>query len=147
CLRRQNATGAPSEQDHFTQRADGQDRAKEIDNRGVFARLVLVEELLQASLRPGGSVCGQAGAEVIAEGAFLGDVVEQLLIVNLPAELAANAAGNSAAARSGLTADGNSQGRRHGGDAGTLAAVALEAMQRRPSFVAWRSGIQGGVSG
>ena len=44
---------------------------------------------------------------VLAKGAFLGDVFQQILAINLPAEFGAGPLGDGRAAGAGLAADGN----------------------------------------
>src|SRR5713101_1089674 len=62
---------------------------------------------------------------------FLGRVLKQLLVINLPAQFLADAPADGAAARSGFTADGNGQRRGHGGSGGSGTTIALESVKRR----------------
>src|ERR1051325_6200248 len=76
--------------------------------------------------------------KLLAERSLWRDVLEQLLVVDLPAQTAADAPGHAAAPRARFAADGNGQRERNRGYRHRRPAVALKAMmwrvQRRVHF-------------
>ena len=113
----------------------------QVDDGGILAHLAVGDQLLQAVFRPARRGLIQVGEQAVAEGAFLGNVVQQFLVVELPAGFLGDATSNGAAPRPGFAAQGHGQARRVQSGSGRLAAVSLEAVQGR--FAARRLQILG----
>src|SRR5262249_8347105 len=97
----------------------------------MLAQVLLTEQRLQALFDPLGRARRQPLEEFLAEGSLLRNVLEQFLVVHLPAELAADAPADAAAACSRFAADGRGQRRRALTRSAHRGAIALKTMARR----------------
>src|SRR3954470_5151460 len=97
----------------------------------MLADALLSQQRLQTVSQPIGRARRQSIEQFLMERSFLGDILQKLLIVDLPAELARNTPTDAAAARSGLAAESNGQTGGKGCWRRSRGAVTLEAVARR----------------
>ena len=72
---------------------------------------------------------------VLSGGRIAGDIFKQFLAVDIPAEHAGHAPAEAAAARAGLSANGN---RQRGGDRRGRRRIAAETVPRRLTLLLWK---------
>src|SRR5215471_15562189 len=79
----------------------------------MLTHVLLAQQGFQTSLDPSGRFLAQALGRLLPHLRLLGQVVEQLLIVDLPAQSATDPTSDGGSARPGLSAHGDRQTGRH----------------------------------
>src|SRR5258708_1136575 len=97
----------------------------------MLAQVLLTEEILQALLSPLQRRRGQVIHNILPQRPLLGDVLEQFLVIDLPAKLGRRAPSNGAAARPGFPANSQGDGPRRSGRRSLGGTISLKAVPWR----------------
>src|SRR5262249_40597913 len=121
----------PANQDHAPLGPECQTESRQAQDGWIVVQFASRQKALQVLFKPARGIRGEAVTESLLDGAVLHEVLEQLLIVDLPAEFAADSASDCATARARLTTyrDGQASGNARRGRG--RRPVSLETVARR----------------
>src|SRR5437879_1410292 len=97
----------------------------------MLAEILFAEQFLQLIISPTRRLRGEGVEDVLSKGPFVGDVLQQLLIVDLPAQFLAGPSADGAAPGAGLSTNRDRQARRHWGRNYRMRTLSSIPMTRR----------------